>query len=251
MSNYYEILGVDKNASFDDIKKSYRDLALKHHPDRNSGDKAAEERFKEINEAYQVLSDKEKRHRYDNPVSVGSPFGGGFPFNFGDMFGGFGRRRDTPRRGRDIALSVKITPYEAIFGKTQKIKYSFSIQCQSCMGVCENCGGDGVFIRSGPHIAVSETCRMCGGSGKVMLPKDSCELCGGSGSVIENREGTIQIRPGTDNGTRFGVSGGGYPGENGGPPGNLIVQVEYDMNKPGGFTDEEKEILKGIFGESD
>ena len=250
MSNYYETLGVDKSASADDIKRAYKELALKYHPDRNGGDSSAEEKFKEINEAYQTLSDREKRYRYDNPPGRNSPFGGGFPFNFGDIFGGFSNRKDIPRRGRDIAVSVKITLYEAIFGKTQKIKYTFSVPCQRCMSVCGNCNGQGVFISNRQYMTVSETCRMCGGSGKVSSPNTSCELCKGSGTIDENREGTIWIGPGTGSGARFGVSGGGFPGENGGPDGNLIVQVEYDMDKQGGFTDEEKETLKGIFGES-
>lgn len=251
MADYYEILGVGKSASVDDIKRAYKELALKYHPDRNNGNKEAEEKFKEINEAYQVLSDKDKRYRYDNPQNTGGSFGGGFPFNFGDMFGGFGRRtRNAPRQGGDIAISINITLYEAIFGKTQKIKYSFKLECQECLSICGACGGAGVFINSNQFVSISETCRACAGSGKVSSPKESCNKCGGAGFVVENREGTIWIKPGTVSGSRFGVSGGGYPGKNGGPPGNLIVKVEYPVGRIGDFTDEEKEILKEMFGES-
>ena len=247
MTNYYEVLGVEKNASAEDIKKAYKNLAFKYHPDRNNGDESAENKFKEINQAYETLSNQDKRNRYDNP----EPNFGGFPFDMRDFFGGFGSRGKVPTRGRDIALSLNITLYEAIFGKKKKVDYSFEVACTSCLTSCSACNGTGFVMNRMGNMSVSQTCRMCLGKGSIQDKSKNCSVCNGSGVVEERREGTINVSPGIVNGSKLGVAGGGFPGENGGPPGNLILVVEYSITKDGGFTEEQKETLKNIFGETE
>jgi len=247
MIDYYEVLGVEKNASAEDIKKAYKNLALKYHPDRNGGDKDAEDKFKEINEAYQTLSNQDKRNRYDNP----EPSFGGFPFDMRDFFGGFGSRGRVPTRGRDIVLSLNITLYEAIFGKKKKVDYSFEVACTACLSSCSACGGSGFATKRMGNMSVYQPCELCNGKGSIQDQSKSCSVCNGRGTVEERREGIINVGPGTINGSKLGVAGGGFPGENGGPPGNLILIVEYSITKDGGFSDEQKEKLKEIFGETD
>ena len=245
--DYYEVLGVKRDASLEEIKKAYRRLAVKHHPDKNPDHADAEEKFKEASEAYSVLSDQEKRARYDRfgHQGVGSqPFDAadfvdfsdilGDLFGFGDLFGG-GRRRGTRAvRGADLRYDVTIAFEEAVFGKELEIEIPRSIGCTTCKGngakpgsspvSCTGCGGRGQVRFQQGFFAVSRTCPQCGGAGAVI--KDKCVDCGGAGRVRETRKLTIRIPQGVDEGSRLRVGGEGEGGINGGPAGDLYVFID-------------------------
>ncbi|HEY5611698.1 MAG TPA: molecular chaperone DnaJ [Thermoanaerobaculia bacterium] len=248
--DYYEVLGVSRESSVDDIKKAYRKLALKHHPDKNPGDHEAEEKFKEAAEAYSVLSDAEKRARYDRygHQGLGAQAGGFDPsqfvdfsdilgdlFGFGDLFGGgAGRRRSNrPTRGADLRYDLHLAFEEAVFGKEVSIEIPRTVTCTKCKGSgakpgtepvpCSGCGGRGQIRFSQGFFAVARTCPQCGGVGKVI--RDPCADCGGAGRVREQRTLTVKVPPGVDEGTRLRVAGEGEAGGNGGPTGDLYVFI--------------------------
>jgi molecular chaperone DnaJ len=248
MSDYYKILGVSKDASLDEIKKSFKALAVKHHPDKNKGAKNSEEKFKEINEAFQTLSDKDKRAIYDsggrNPNQPWPDFGG-----FGD-FSGFGSiDPNKPRPGNNIILEANISPYEAIVGKQKTAKYSFSYECESCLDTCPTCNGQGGVSRVMGNMHIQQTCGACRGSGKKHTGKE-CSICNKSGVITENKIGNITIPPGVQNGAQLGVAGGGTPGKNGGRQGGLIVVIKIVYPDVKDIKSEDIEHLKRIFGES-
>ena len=257
--DYYEVLGVDKNISDDDLKKAYRKKAKLYHPDLHPGDAEAEKNFKEVNEAYEVLSDKDKRSRYDqfghagvdpnfNPGGAGG-FGGGFGgFDFGDlgdifgsMFGGgFGGGRsnpNAPRRGSDVESNVTISFEEAAKGCKKTIKVTRIEKCSDCEGsgakkgtsatTCSACQGRGqVNVTQRTPFGVVQTqtaCSSCGGKGKII--PNLCGTCGGKGLVRRTSEKPVEIPAGIDDGQAFRLSGEGNSGLNGGPNGNLIVEV--------------------------
>lgn len=235
--DYYEILGVDKSSSADEIKKAYRKMAMKFHPDRNEGDKEAEEKFKEVNEAYQVLSDSDKRALYDRYGKAGLENSGYHGFSgqgFEDVFddlssifdsvfgqGGFGGRRGR-RRGQkykydpDLAVEIDLSFREAIFGIKKEIDYEFKIACDCCKGTgakdgklqtCPTCGGQGqIFTRQG-FMTFSQTCPTCGGEGQIMAEK--CDCCSGAGYKTESESIEISIPEGVDSGNRIRVSAKG------------------------------------------
>lgn len=253
--DYYEVMGVPKNATDDEIKKAYRKLAKKYHPDLNPGDKAAEAKFKEVNEAYEVLSDKDKKARYDQfgHAGVDPNFGGGAaggsPFTgdidlgdiFNSFFGGFGGARsvnpNAPRRGSDTESVVNISFEEAAKGCSKTISYDKIESCSDCGGsgaekgtsakTCPNCSGTGqVRINQRTPFGVVQTsrsCDRCGGSGKVI--DSPCKSCGGSGRVRKQKTIEINIPAGIDNEQVLNVSGQGNSGSNGGPSGDLHVFV--------------------------
>lgn len=259
--DYYEVLGVSKGASDDELKKAYRKLAKKYHPDLNPGDKTAETRFKEVNEAYEVLSDRDKRARYDQfghagidpNFSAGGGFGGFGDFSgadFGDIgdilgsffgggFGGFGgsssRSRSGPSKGATVRSSVTISFEEAAFGCEKEISVARNEPCETCKGsgcepgttaeVCPDCHGSGVIRvqRGGGFFTSTSTCPKCGGSGKLI--HQPCKACGGAGSVRRQRKITVQIPAGIDNGQAISLRGQGGAGKNGGPAGDLIINV--------------------------
>lgn len=246
--DYYEILGVNRNATADDIKSAFRSLARKHHPDV-SKEADAEARFKEINEAYGVLSDPEKRATYDRFGHAGLNGMGGMPdfttIDFSDIFeeffgfgmGGSGRRRNAPRRGADLSLSLNLTFEEAVFGVEKEIEITRDEACSTCRGSgaepgtspvrCQNCGGRGEVRQTrqtflGSMVQVT-TCPTCGGSGEVI--SSPCRTCKGRGLERKTVKKTVPIPAGVDTGTQIRLAGEGQPGSNGGPHGNLYLEI--------------------------
>ena len=260
--DYYEVLGVSKGASDDEIKKAYRKLAKKYHPDMNPGDKEAEAKFKEVNEAYSILSDSEKRARYDQfghagvdpNYGAGGPGGGFGGFDMGDIdlgdifgsffgggFGGFGgsssARRNGPQKGESLRASLTISFEEAAFGCEKEINLTRTEQCEACHGsgaepgttaeTCPDCRGTGVVRvqqRTG-GFAFSSTapCTRCRGTGKII--HTPCKACGGNGSVKKTKRVTVSIPAGIDEGQAVSLRGQGNAGKNGGPAGDLIVGI--------------------------
>ena len=245
--DYYEVLGVDKNASEAELKKAYRRLAMKYHPDRNPDDKQAEENFKEAKEAYEVLSDAQKRAAYDqfghagvDPSMGGGGFRGGAGFGdifddiFGDIFGG-GARRGGERvyRGADLQYNLELTLEEAVFGTETKIRVPVLVTCEVCDGsgakagtkptTCPTCGGLGQVRMQQGFFSVQQTCPRCRGTGQIIA--DPCGNCHGEGRVEEHKTLSVKIPSGVDSGDRIRLSGEGEAGINGGPAGDLYVQI--------------------------
>ena len=254
--DYYEVLGVDKNASEDEIKRAYKKLARKYHPDMNPGDKEAEEKFKEINEANEVLSDPEKKANYDQfgfagtdpnyGAGQGGGFGGGFDFgDLGDIFGsffggGFGgqqQRRNGPQRGESIRVSVSLSFTEAAFGCEKELTVERMEQCATCKGsgcapgttpeVCPECHGSGVVQtrRQTPMgvFASSNPCRKCGGTGRII--HQPCPDCHGGGFTRRRKTIKVSIPAGIDHGQTISLRGQGNAVRNGGPAGDLLITV--------------------------
>ena len=243
--DYYEVLGVERGAAEADVKKAYRRLAMKHHPDRNPGDAAAEEKFKEASEAYEVLSDQEKRERYDRfghagVEGAGSGFGAGgftdigdiFGEVFGDIFGG-GRARRGSHRGRDMEYTLDLTLEQAVRGDSVEIRVPTLAACDDCHGsgakpgtspsACPECEGRGQIRVSQGFFSLQQTCPRCRGAGRVVL--DPCHACHGRGRVEQRKTLAVKVPPGVDNGDRVRLSGEGEAGANGAPPGDLYVQM--------------------------
>ena len=266
--DYYEVLGLKKGASDDEIKKAFRKLAMKYHPDRNPGDKNAEEKFKEINEAYSVLSDPDKKSKYDRFGhagvdsngfgGAGGGFGGfggsgGFGFDdifdmFGGAFSGFGgggqqRRANSPRKGKDLQKAITITFEEAAFGAKKTIELSKYVSCSTCGGegtkpgtskkTCPKCGGSGQVSQTqrtpfGQFQSVN-TCDQCGGTGQVI--EEPCPTCKGTGRIRKNVSITVDIPAGVDNESVIPIRGQGEPGYNGGPAGDLYIVLNVKPHK--------------------
>lgn len=244
--DYYEVLGVDRGADGKDIKKAYRRVAMKHHPDRNEGDAEAEEKFKEASEAYEILSDEQKRAAYDQyghagVESSGGGFGGAnFSDIFGDVFGdifggggGGGRRRGGPQRGSDLRYTLELDLEQAVRGTTVKIKVPSLTGCGDCDGSgaapgssptnCGTCGGVGQVRMQQGFFQVQQTCPKCRGQGKTIT--DPCRTCHGQGRVEETRTLSVKVPQGVDTGDRIRLSGEGEAGPAGGPSGDLYVQM--------------------------
>ena len=267
--DYYEVLGVSKSAAADEIKKAYRKLAMKHHPDRNPDNKDAAEKFKEICEAYEVLSDTDKRQRYDQYGHAGmkSAFGpGGFDFGrdfshmqdmdlqdilgsffgggFGDIFGGGGQRRSSnpnaAHRGDDLRFDLEIDFEEALFGSEREVDLSVNDACETCRGTgaasgssretCRQCGGHGVVVVGGGFIQMRQTCPVCHGEGTII--RNPCKKCNGTGRVKTPRHIALRIPKGVETGSRLRLTGKGESGLRGGPAGDLYVVLhvrEHDV----------------------
>ena len=256
--DYYEVLGIQKGASEDEIKKAYKKLARKYHPDMNPGDKEAEEKFKEVNEANEVLSDPEKKARYDQfgfagvdpnygAGAGGGAYGGGFDFgDLGDIFGSFfgggfggGQRRNpnAPQRGESIRASVSVSFTEAAFGCEKSVTLERSEQCPTCKGngcapgttpeICPDCHGTGTVQtrRQTPMgvFASNGPCRKCGGTGRLI--HQPCPDCRGTGAVRKRKTIKVNIPAGIDHGQTISLRGQGGAGKNGGPAGDLLITV--------------------------
>jgi molecular chaperone DnaJ len=255
----YETLGVKKGASADEIKKAYRKLARQYHPDTNEGDKAAEERFKQVQTAYDVLSDEEKRKAYDRFGSTngrGAPGPGGVNVDFGDMgdlgdilggiFGNFGgaargargRPRTQPVRGADVETEVRLSFDDSLRGAEAKVPVELTVACSQCGGtgaepgtapvICPECNGRGVISESQGLFALSQPCPRCRGNGTVI--EKPCSNCHGSGRERRRRTFTVKIKPGVKDGTKIRLKGKGEAGQHGGPNGDLIVVTRVDAS---------------------
>jgi molecular chaperone DnaJ len=247
--DYYEILGVSRDVNEADLKKAYRRMAMKYHPDKNQNDPESVEHFKEAKEAYDVLSNAQKRAAYDQFGHAGvdpsaaagaGGFGGGASFSdifgdvFGDIFGGGGRGgRSRAYRGSDLRYNMELSLEDAVFGTSVKIKIPTLVTCNTCSGsgakagseptTCSTCGGTGqVRIQQG-FFSVQQTCPHCHGNGRMI--NDPCGDCHGQGRVEERKTLSVKVPAGVDNGDRIRLAGEGEAGENGGPPGDLYVQI--------------------------
>jgi molecular chaperone DnaJ len=250
----YETLGVPRGASADEIKKAYRRLARRDHPDRNPGDKEAEERFKELQSAYDVLSDPDKRKQYDTFGAAGAGMGpgagpggvrfeqfdlgdlgglGGFGDVFSNIFGGGmgGRARSQAMRGRDVETTLNLSFEDSLSGAETRVPVEAEAACSTCGGTgarpgtspttCPQCGGRGMIAESQGMFAISQPCPRCGGRGLII--EDPCPTCHGSGHTRRVKTYNVKIKPGVRNGTRIRLKGKGESGMNGGPPGDLYV----------------------------
>lgn len=260
--DYYETLGVERNATVTEIKKAYRRLAQAHHPDKHKGEKHAEEKFKEINEAYQVLKDQEKRARYDRfgEAGLGGPgqdpggpgMGGDFQDLFGDIFSDFfgGRqRRPGPERGGDLRYDLQIDFDDAVFGATKDIEIPKTVKCKKCKGSgakpgtspkrCARCGGGGQETIQQGLFHIQRPCSGCRGRGTII--ESPCPECRSAGKVNITKTLSINMPPGVDTGSRLRVSGEGEAGVRGGPPGDLYVFLT--VTKHPIFSRREAEII--------
>ena len=264
--DYYDVLGVAKNASEDDIKKAYRKLAMKHHPDRNQGDgaKKSEEQFKEVKEAYEMLSDAQKRAAYDQyghagvdpnaggfrPGGPGAEGFGGFAEAFGDIFGdifggqggGAGPRRGGGQqvfRGSDLSYAMEITLEEAAHGKETQIRIPSYEECVTCHGsgakpgtsakTCPSCSGSGTVTMRQGFFSIQQTCPHCHGSGRII--PEPCTACSGQGKVKKNKTLEVKIPAGINEGMRIRSAGNGEPGTNGGPAGDLYIEIRIKQHE--------------------
>ena len=257
--DYYEILGIQKGASGDEIKKAYRKLAIKYHPDQNPDDKEAEEKFKELSEAYEVLKDDNKRAQYDQFGHAAFQNGGGhsgreyasnFSDIFEDLFGGFGGfsgmggggHAQANNRGADLRYNMEISLEEAFSGLKKEIKVNTYDECDACEGsgaaegskpeICPTCGGSGVMRSQQGFFSVQRTCHTCNGTGEVI--KDPCKKCGGAGRVKKDKTLSVNIPAGVEEGTRIRLAGEGESGSRGGESGDLYIflSVKNHQNIP-------------------
>jgi molecular chaperone DnaJ len=242
--DYYEVLGVNRDASDDEIKKAYRKLAMKHHPDRNPDNPKAEEHFKEAKEAYEILSDPQKRPAYDqyghagvDPQAGMGGFADAFSDIFGDIFGGGGQRgggRSNVYRGADLRYNLEVSLEEAARGTETRIRIPTMAECETCSGsgakkgsepkTCPTCGGHGQVRMQQGFFSIQQTCPKCHGNGKIIA--DPCGSCGGAGRIKRQKTLSVKIPAGVDEGDRIRLSGEGEAGMNGGPSGDLYVVIQ-------------------------
>lgn len=266
--DYYEVLGVERSASGDEIRKAYKREALKHHPDRNPGDAAAETNFKSVNEAYQVLSDEEKRQIYDQFGHAGleGGVGGGDASDvfahmqdlFAEMFSGAGfgfgggRGSRAPRRGNDLRVQARLTLREAAFGVKREMTVNAPTRCEDCDGsgaklgtkpeACGHCRGSGHVSNARGFVMFTTPCPRCHGQGVII--KDHCKTCKGRGMVEKARKVVVGFPPGIDSGQKLRVPGQGMPGPNGAPAGDLYVEI--DVEEDGRFERDGADLVTRV-----
>jgi len=259
--DYYKVLGLDKSATDADIKKAYRKLALEYHPDRNQDDPKAEEKFKQLNEAYSVLSDANKRRSYDRfgvrDRTSGQQASNFYPSvdeimnNFINMdFGGFGKKPTAPRRGRNVNHILDIRLSEALLGVKKEISFNIPDSCQGCKGSgylsvepCQACGGKGgTIIETSANMRSMSVCPACRGAGE--FPTKACLTCNGETVVATNRKLTVVVPANTHHGATLRIAGQGQSGFCGGPPGHLLLTIK--VNYPKNLTEEQKRFLKSL-----
>lgn len=266
--DYYKTLGVEKTASQDEIKKAFRRLARKHHPDVNPGSKPSEEKFKELNEAYTVLGDEQKRKEYDNTGKANFDFGSGgwqggrapayediFEFGFGDIFGGSQGNR-MPQKGGDLIATMEVTLEEAFTGTTKKMTYSREVPCTECAGsgametkTCERCKGTGKSSASRGFFNIAQNCPACSGTGKRAVK--ACANCRGEGAYHKSDSINVRIPAGVDNGSVVSLRGMGNAGTLGGPSGDLQIRIIVKRHQ--WFERKENDIILRLpvtFGEA-
>ena len=257
MKNYYEILGVDREAGQEDIKSAYRQAALQYHPDRNPDNPAAEEKFKEISEAYSVLSDADKKQNYDATGSAeGSPFNfqtTGDPFDIMSRMGGvnLGFQQPRPMKGQSIQQTVTIPLKDALFGTEIPMSYSVTSACETCKGegatdfeTCDVWRSQGGVTRRQGNMIMLQTCGKCGGQGKK--PKTPCNPCGGRGLQGQNKKMKVVIPKDTAHGTVLRLTGQGGRGFRGGPSGDVLIQVGVRYPDINSFSEEERGQLEQL-----
>jgi len=251
--DYYKVLGVSKDIAASDLKKKYRELALKYHPDRNDGDKESEDKLKEINEAYSVLSDPQRRQSYDRFGIRDRSTGSGPPPDMSAWFNQVHQQqRDAPRRGADIQTGFKISLSVAILGGKREIQMRFVDPCEACGGsggasfdTCGTCSGSGMISQNRGGMFVGSTCRDCGGVGQFVLK--ACDACSGRKTVPRTSKLAVTIPAGIKNGQRMALRGQGQRGVKGGPPGDVVLFI--DVQYPTNLTDEQKEFIRGLDNE--
>jgi len=256
--DYYEVLGVEKDSTAQEVKKAYRQAALKYHPDRNPDDPSAEDKFKEVSEAYEVLSNEDKRRIYDqfghdglrgrgyepNFTDIGDIFSAfGDIFGFGDLFGmgGRGRGRRGPRPGADLEVRVRVDFMEAAHGTKKEIDFLRHVHCEACEGKglkagaspqsCGTCGGAGQVIQASGLLRIRTTCPSCRGQGEVVDPSDRCPDCRGSGRTRRHESLIVTVPAGVDSGMQIRLLGKGESGDPGAPPGNLYATIEVEPHE--------------------
>jgi molecular chaperone DnaJ len=283
--DYYEVLGISKNASEADIKKAFRKLARKYHPDINPGDKSSEQKFKEINEANEILSDAKKRQQYDQfgqaafdpgfaqDSGPGQGFEGfsrqsgyssmhGFEDIFGNVFGGRARPQG-PQKGEDLTYTVEVDLEDAIFGKTMQVDLKREVTCSVCNGsgaqpgssprTCPTCMGSGSISQNRGFMQVAQICPTCHGAGTIN--PNPCRTCGGRGTVEKSERINVKIPPGVDNGSKVRMAGLGSPGEKGGPPGDVYIVTKvrshpyFERKGDNLYSEAEVSVKEAVLGD--
>ncbi|MBE8221943.1 MAG: molecular chaperone DnaJ [Bdellovibrionales bacterium] len=265
--DYYSILGVSKDAQKTELKKAYRKLAMKHHPDKNQGDKASEDKFKEASEAYEVLSDPKKRQQYDQFGTVGDAGGGGgfssvhdIFENFGDIFGdifgggggGGGRKKNRARRGRDITYELDITLEDVLNGDKQVLSFKKEASCGDCAGsgaaknsdkqTCQQCNGQGQVLQQQGFFQSTIVCPVCRGKGEIIT--NPCSSCKGEGRKLEHQEVEVSIPAGIESGMQLRLSGKGEDGYMQGPSGDLYITINVESHS--NFSREGSTLIKEL-----
>lgn len=256
--DYYSILNVDKSASAEDIKKAFRKLSMEHHPDKNGGSKESEDKFKQINEAYSILSDPDKRQAYDNPAPAGNPLEDLFRgFNFGFDFRNPNNMRNMPIPGDDIVLNLNIPIIRCILGGTFKVATKFEDICKDCSGkgfktskVCPQCNGSGMItnmgFHNGIHMRSTNPCPNCRTTGEVGV--EHCDICNSKGTTSVSRSAEVNVKAGSRDREHIIIEGQGRSGINGGNNGNLVIRLNVIMPDASKFTPEQKDTLEVLLG---